>query len=416
MHQRIQDQYHISVIEEPGSLYFSHVTADGHGAEEVAAALQKSLEENNAQLHFLRVIGTDGEPTNTGPKSGVIQRMETYLGHPVLRAICLLHSNELPLRHMIKEVDGDTSGPRGFSGPIGKSLANCETRPVRKFVPIETDLPVVNLEDTNLSRDQVYLYKMSAAISSGECSPGLGDLLPGPLNHARWLTTACRILREYMTHTRPSKKLQTLATFIVRVYVPTWFIIRTNSKLADAPKILWLMTVRIRYLEGKYLRVVQEVIQRNAYAAHPENVLFAMLADERRDVRADAVAKIMSVRKKQATPVEVRRFKIPEVNFSADDYTKIIDWESTEIFEPPVTKHLSDEHLSEIVEGKPPQSLEVYLNMPCHNQAVERCVKEVTEASRRVFGADARYGFVRARLLERQLNPKFETKAQFKTL
>jgi len=84
--------------------------------------------------------------------------------------------------------------------------------------------------------------------------------------------------------------------------------------------------------------------------------------------------------------------------------------------EPSVTMNLSDQDPSEIVAGKTPPSLEVHLNMPCHNQAVERCVKEVTEASRHVFGADARDESVRARLLERQLNSNLETEAQFKTL
>ena len=51
---------------------------------------------------------------------------------------------------------------------------------------------------------------------------------------------------------------------------------------------------------------------------------------------------------------------------------------------------------------------------PCHTQAVERCVKLVTEASSKVCGHSARDGFIRATLLSRSAMPTFSHKSEYK--
>ena len=45
------------------------------------------------------------------------------LGRKLHWAICLAHTNELPLRHLIEQLDGKTSSKDGFTGPIGKLLS-----------------------------------------------------------------------------------------------------------------------------------------------------------------------------------------------------------------------------------------------------------------------------------------------------
>lgn len=52
----------------------------------------------------------------------------------------MLHANELPLRHLLLFLDGQTAGPRGFSGEIGKLLETCDKLPVVQFQPIEGEL------------------------------------------------------------------------------------------------------------------------------------------------------------------------------------------------------------------------------------------------------------------------------------
>lgn len=65
--------------------------------------------------------------------------------------------------------------------------------------------------------------------------------------------------------------------------------------------------------------------------------------------------------------------------------SNLIDWHSvTPPTEPPLTVTISDnEHKAMILDV--PAEIDI-LRFPCHSQAVERCVKLVTEASAAVCG------------------------------
>ena len=77
------------------------------------------------------------------------------------------------------------------------------------------------LESTkDLSKDQKYLYDISHAVVRRECSKDLALTNPGLMSHARWLTYGNRILRLYVGSARPSLELKSLATLVVKVYVP----------------------------------------------------------------------------------------------------------------------------------------------------------------------------------------------------
>ena len=115
---------------------------------------------------------------------------------PLQWLICLLHADELPLRHLLIHLDGSTTGPKAFSGPIGKALVNCQTLPVVAFEKIDVTLPTVILKD--LSTDQQYLWEMCEAISKVDCSLALSKRNPSGLNHFRWLTMANRLQRLYV--------------------------------------------------------------------------------------------------------------------------------------------------------------------------------------------------------------------------
>jgi hypothetical protein len=87
----------------------------------------------------------------------------------------------------------------------------------------------------------------------------------------------------------------------------------------------------------------------------------------------------------------------------------MIDWQNCVITEPPATKSLSDEELESLVRSEETPVVQ-FPRFPCHTQAVERCVKAVTEASIAVMGQEARDGFIRARINARAIMPTFETK------
>ena len=104
-----------------------------------------------------------------------------------------------------------------------------------------------------------------------------------------------------------------------------------------------------------------------------------------------------------ATNQQVRFLKVPQLNFDTSSYNELISWDN--LSEPPLTMHFTNDELEDIVTK--PLSVCKYL---CHNQSVERCVKEVSAAASKVIGEKAREGFVRMRLKSRKLMPKRETK------
>lgn len=76
-------------------------------------------------------------------------------------------------------------------------------------------------------------------------------------------------------------------------------------------------------------------------------------------------------------------------------------------FEPPLTMDMSDDELDKIVDKQ------FAVNIPCHSQGVERCVKMVSEASKAVYGVDARDGYIRTVLKSRHLMPSFTSKQDY---
>ena len=106
----------------------------------------------------------------------------------------------------------------------------------------------------------------------------------------------------------------------------------------------------------------------------------------------------------------VRMFHVPKLNFEATSYTDLISWQTVHITEPPITRHVDDKELDILIQSKEKKQ---FPSFPGHTQAVERCVKLVTEASFSVCGQKSRDGFIRSRIESRKKMPTFETKRQF---
>jgi len=95
---------------------------------------------------------------------------------------------------------------------------------------------------------------------SGQCSTDLGNRKPGPMRHSRWLTTANRILRLYISKQNPEKHLVTLVNYIVKVYAPIWFEIKSKPSCTDGSHHLFRMIHYSRYLSTELKRIVDPVI------------------------------------------------------------------------------------------------------------------------------------------------------------
>lgn len=404
--KRIQEE-HISLVEEPGSKYMGHLAVKSGSAREISDCIAQFIETAQMKKDEIKALGCDGTAVNTGQKGGVIRLLETKLGKPFHWFICQLHANELPLRHLIENLDGKTGGPRGFVGEMGKKLEGCEKLSVVEFEKIPSDLPTV---DRNvLSTDQKYLYDIHHAVSSGDCSKDLALRNPGKLAHSRWLTTANRILRLYVSTKLPSESMKTIVQYVMKVYAPMWFTIKTHSGCEHGSQNVFKTIELSRSLKADIREIVYPVIQRNAFFAHPENVLLGMMNDDRSHIRELAWRRTKRARE-QRKGQSIRIFKIPVLNFDAKDYTDIINWHDMNITEPPLTYNLSDKDIDDLIESK---QKKVFANLPCHTQAVERVVKLVTKASSSVCGIKNRDGLIRARIESRKKMPTFESKAEF---
>ena len=220
---------------------------------------------------------------------------------------------------MFAALDGATSGPDTFAGPIGKKIHGpVSSWPVTQFkqvfVPISSfpKLPPHVIDD--LSTDQYYAYKICLAIITGNCDDDLQYLEVGPVVHSRWLTLGCRILRYYVSLDEPPQNLEILVNFCLTVYFPTWFEIKLYNQLTHGSKVFFNLIKRINSLTNQDLRqVAQNVVQRNGYFGHPESILIAMLRDDDQAVRDKGVNHVLSLRKNDTS---VRLFHLPTLNLS----------------------------------------------------------------------------------------------------
>lgn len=400
---------HVVMIQEPGHDYIGHVTPVSGSAQSISSSMLTFLHDKGIDISLVKAIGCDGTVVNTGSKGGAIKCIEEHLKREVQWFICLLHANELPLRHIVHEIDGKTTGPQGFSGPIGKELINCENKPIVKYQRIEAVHIDVDIED--LGTDQMYLAKIYNAIREGECSSSLAQQNPGKMGHARWLTTANRILRLYVSSEEPSDNFKCIVEYIMKIYVPCWFEIKKHSSAAQGSKHLYQMVKLSRSLSLPSRRIIEKVLQRNCFFAHQENILLCMIYDEEKHIRQLGWRRILKARDAPPRKATVRQFTLPKLKFDAEVYHAMIDWQQSEPLEPPLTKHFSREDILEkISTGEAPESIQ---NFPCHTQAVERHIKLVTEASAAVCGSEGRDGFIRTRLYSRNKMPKIESKGDF---
>ena len=93
---------------------------------------------------------------------------------------------------------------------------------------------------------------------------------------------------------------------------------------------------------------VEEVIQTNAYFAHPENTLIAMLHDRRIEIRRLVLNHIKDSTSSKCQNLQT--FEIPFLIFSANENYNMIGWSKCKITEPPMTMNMPFEELIDFVE------------------------------------------------------------------
>ena len=173
---------------------------------------------------------------------------------------------------------------------IGQSLSFCLVVN-DSFINLPEDV------EEDLSTDQSYAYKIALAVINGTVNEDLSLLEVGPIVHSRWLTLACRILRRYISTPNPSANLMLLARFCIEVYLPSWFNIKAKNFVTDGSKNYFKLLQSIKTFSDEEIRKAAiNVLIRNGYFAHPENILLGMLGDQELSVRKMAVQVVMKIR------------------------------------------------------------------------------------------------------------------------
>lgn len=207
-----------------------------------------------------------------------------------------------------------------------------------------------NIDAWIIRSDQRYLYRIVRAVDSGHCDDDLASAQPGVTSTARWLTTASRILRYYVTQAQPSNILRDLATFIVKVYAPFWFLVKSQALAIHGSRNVFKYISWIRDLPHNTQSVIKTTIDNNPYFFHHENILLSMITDPDAIVRADGYTKIFEARS-NATG-QTRQFRgakhQPHINYSSTTYTEMIDWTRFNITEPPCLQFYTQEQLSDL--------------------------------------------------------------------
>ncbi|GBL90223.1 hypothetical protein AVEN_130338-1 [Araneus ventricosus] len=93
------------------------------------------------------------------------------------------------------------------------------------------------------------------AIKSGNCKEDWAARDPGPLSHSRWLTTANRTLRLYISEESPTPEVQEIV-FILKSYAPMWFGIKTSKYFTEGPKLVYQSIPSSRYLPDDLRNIV----------------------------------------------------------------------------------------------------------------------------------------------------------------
>ena len=86
---------------------------------------------------------------------------------------------------------------------------------------------------------------------------------PWMLKSFSWLTAANRILKLYEGIKIPSEKLQALVMFIIRVYAPMWFVIKSHSSCKDGARHFHQQVARSRYLSQEQKNIIDPVLHSN---------------------------------------------------------------------------------------------------------------------------------------------------------
>ena len=204
-----------------------------------------------------------------------------------------------------------------------------------------------------------------------------------------------------------SEQLNKIVKFIVNVYAPSWFNIKSHPSCGDGVKNFFYLLKQCYKLGGDDWKLLEPVLQNNSYFAQCENILLTGICDKDDSVRKFCSNKIITSRRSSSS-TGVRIFDKPSIllNAAASTYIDMIDWTAAVITPPPLLTVIADDDLQQC-------QCDLFSGIPCHSQAVERAVKTISATTTRVYGRGARHGMILQCDSSRSELPKVDSKSDF---
>ena len=229
-------EHHLTFTDESDSRgeYLTHRTIPlkGATADELASTTIEVLEQYGS-LDSVQAILLDNTSVNVGHKNGLIIQLQNQLNRSLHLIGCTLHQNELPFRSIFTSIDGESTGPGEFKGPIGiacsGSIYDSSVITFKKLASIMNEKQFPQRVISDLSSDQRILWEYCISIKTGNTTNKFLKHKIGPSNNARWLTLASRILCLYTRTTIPSSDLTKLVKYIINVHAPACFSYRRST-------------------------------------------------------------------------------------------------------------------------------------------------------------------------------------------
>ena len=170
-------------------------------------------------------------------------------------------------------MNGVTTGPQSFSRPLGKKCKkNVHSKPRIAFMSIENPLKH-DVEKEDLSIDQRLLYKYTEEIGSEKVDEKYSAWKTGQLHSPRCLNLAI-LLSIHEKNLQLNGNFIKLDHYVIKVYSPSWFEIKSSSKLHESPRILFQNLSRIDQLSFQDVKTIEKQnLQGNSFCSLPENFL-----------------------------------------------------------------------------------------------------------------------------------------------
>ena len=232
------------------------------------------------------VLGGDSTNEMSGKSGGSLTWVEKLLGRKTFWVICCLHTNELPLRHLIESLDGKTTSKDGFSWRIGKMLSRVNTMSRKSsFEAITGTEELIELPEKvvkNMSTDSSLSYQLLVALRTGELRSELANRKCGNIVHSRWLTTGQSLIMLYMSNHdltgETLRKFNLIVNFVANVYLPMFYEIKVKHSILDGPRHILTLLRLLRSQPQEVLEIVSWYVNKGAWFAHSEAILLTMLA------------------------------------------------------------------------------------------------------------------------------------------